>query len=130
MKMAKKANARMIMVVDDEEHLLELVRAIFEQEGFNVITVLDGKECLSQLKKVRPDLILLDMMMPGMSGRQVCEEIRKNPATKGLKVVFLTVARFSETGKDTLKQLGVLDYITKPFDNADLVKRVNQALGA
>jgi len=118
-----------IMIVDDEEGLIELVKAILEEEGYEVITAMDGKECLEKLKKVKPDLILLDMMMPGMSGREVCEKIRKNPKTKNLKIVFLTVARFSEMGKDVLKKLNVLDYITKPFDNKDLVRRIKNIVG-
>jgi two-component system alkaline phosphatase synthesis response regulator PhoP len=118
-----------IMVVDDEENLIELVKAILEVEGYDVITASDGKECLEKLKAVKPDLILLDMMMPGMSGRETCERIRKDAKTKNLKVAFLTVARFSEVGKDILKKLNAVDYITKPFDNKDLVKRVKKAVG-
>ena len=71
----------------------------------------------------------MDMMMPGMSGREATERIRQNPKTKDLKVVFLTVARFSETGKETLDNLKVLDYITKPFDNEELVKKVKKLAG-
>jgi CheY-like chemotaxis protein len=117
------------MVVDDEESLLELVRGVLEAKGFDVITVASGEECLAKLKTVKPDLILLDMMMPGMSGREVCERIRANPTTKGLKIAFLTVAKFSETGKETLKSMRVLDYITKPFENDDLIRRVNKMVG-
>lgn len=115
-----------IMVVDDEENLTELVRAILEQENYDVITASNGEECLDKLKTVKPDLILLDMMMPGMSGREVCERIRKNPQTKNLKVAFLTVAKFSEMGKTTLADMKVADYITKPFENEDLVRRVKK----
>ncbi len=118
-----------IMVVDDEESLLELVGGLLKIEGFNVITVTSGQECLDKLKTVKPDLILLDMMMPGMSGREACEKIRKDTKTKDLKVAFLTVAKFSETGKDVLKKMNVSDYITKPFDNADLVKRIKKMVG-
>ena len=118
-----------IMIVDDEENILELVKAILGQEGFDVIGASSGQECLDKLKEAKPDLILMDMMMPSMSGRETTERIRKNPKTKGLKVAFLTVARFSEVGKDMLKDLGVLDYITKPFDNNDLVRRVKKLVG-
>jgi len=118
-----------VMVVDDEESLVELVSAILEREKYEVIKAADGQQCLDKLKSVKPDLILLDMMMPGMSGREVCEKIRKNPKTKNLKVAFLTVAKFSETGKDILVRMNVLDYITKPFDNDDLVRRVKKIVG-
>jgi DNA-binding response OmpR family regulator len=115
-----------IMVVDDEESIVELVKAIMESEEYEVVTAMDGNECLEKLKTVKPDLIILDMMMPGMSGREVCEKIRENPKTKNLKVAFLTVAKFSETGKGVLKEMKVLDYITKPFENQDLVRRVKK----
>ena len=115
-----------IMVVDDEENLLELVKAVLEQEGFEVITASNGPECLEKLKKVKPDLILLDVMMPGMSGREVLEKIRENSKTRNLKVAFLTVVRYSEMGKKDLEKLHVLDYITKPFDNKELVRRVKK----
>lgn len=115
-----------IMVVDDEENLLELVKTLLEQEGFEVITASSGKECLEKLKKVKPDLILLDVMMPGMTGREVLEKIRENPKTKGLKVAFLTVVRYSEASKANMERLKVADYITKPFDNKDLIRRVKR----
>ena len=118
-----------ILVVDDEESLRELVSAVLEHEGYDVATAMDGEECLKKLKTMTPDLILLDMMMPGMSGREVCDKIRKDPKTKGLKIAFLTVAKFSEAGKDILKDMKVLDYINKPFDNDDLVKRVKKMIG-
>ena len=117
-----------IMVVDDEESLRELIRAIFENEGFEVIDSSSGQECLEKLEKVKPDVILMDMMMPGMSGRETTEKIRDNSKTKNLKVIFLTVARFSETGKETLDKLNVSDYVTKPFDNEDLIKKVKKVI--
>jgi CheY-like chemotaxis protein len=119
---------RKIMVVDDEENVLTLVKAVLDQEGFNVMAVISGQECLKKLKDAKPELILMDMMMPGMSGRETVEKIRADPKNKSIKIIFVTVARFSEVGKETLGKLKVSDYITKPFDNEDLVKRVKAAL--
>ena len=121
--------AKIIMIVDDEEDLQELVNAILEPEGFNLVAVSDGNACLDKLKTMKPDLILLDMMMPGMSGRETCEKIRANPKTKNIKVAFLTVAKFSESGKGLLEKMNISDYITKPFDNSDLVNRVKKIVG-
>jgi CheY-like chemotaxis protein len=121
--------AKKIMVVDDEEDLLVLVKGVLESEGYEVSTKKNGQECLDSVKTEKPDLIILDMMMPGMSGREVCEKLRQDPATKEQKVFFLTVARFSEEGKNALTNLKVLEYITKPFENDDLVKRVKKVLG-
>jgi len=116
------------MIVDDEESMVELVKSILEKEGFDIIIAYSGKECLEKLKKVKPDLILMDLMMPGMTGKEATRKIRENPKTKDLKIVFLTVARLSEVGKKELEELKVLDYITKPFDIDDLVKRVKKAM--
>ena len=118
--------AKTIMIVDDEPHMVELEKAILEAEGFSTITALSGEQALKLLETIKPDLVILDMMMPGMSGREVCEKIRSNPKTKNLKVIFVTVARFSDIGKDKLKGMDVLDYITKPFDNEEFVKRVKK----
>jgi len=118
-----------IMIVDDEESLVELVKAILEREGFEVIPAYNGDECLNKLEKLKPDLILMDMMMPKMTGKETTKKIRENPKTKDIKIIFLTVVRLSEIGKDGLKKLNVLDFITKPFDNADLVNRVKKLLG-
>jgi len=117
-----------ILIVDDDQSLIELVKAVLENEGYDVETAMRGEECIEKLNGYRPDLLLLDMMMPGMSGREVCEKIRKNPKTKDLKIAFITVAKFSEAGKGVLEKMKVLDYITKPFDNDDLVRRVRKMI--
>lgn len=120
-----------IMIVDDTRDTVGMVKALLESEGFNTLTAFNGKEALKKLKEVneKPDLVLLDMFMPEMSGREVCERIRKDSELKDLRVVFFTVAAFRSQGKQMLKELHVLDYITKPFDIDDLVKRVRRALG-
>ncbi len=123
--------AKTILIVDDEPHMVELEKAILEAEGYNIICAYNGEDALKKLEKAKqnPDLVILDMMMPDMSGREVCEKIRKNPKTKDLGVVFVTVARFSEVGKDKLKNMKVSDYITKPFDNEMFVSRIKKAMG-
>ena len=120
--------SKKIMVVDDEESLLALVGAILKKEGFSVTTAASGQEALDKIEKDVPDLVVLDMMMPGMSGRETAEKIRANPKTKKIKLIFLTVAKFSETGKDILSKMDVKDYITKPFENQDLVNRIKKIL--
>lgn len=117
-----------IMIVDDEPNIIELEKALLETEGYEVIEAHNGEEAIKLLKKNTPDLVILDMMMPGMSGREVCEKIRENPKTKNLKVFFITVARFSEIGKKELENLNVSDYITKPFDNEDVLNRIKKVL--
>lgn len=118
-----------ILVVDDEPNIRKAVGILLKSEGFEVDFAGDGEEALSKLRKFPADLVLLDMFMPKLSGRAACQKMREDPRWKGLKVIFLTVALFSEKGKDDLKGLGISDYITKPFDNGDLIARVRKVLG-
>jgi len=117
-----------VLVVDDEPSIVELEKSILESIGCSVITANNGTEALKILKKEKVSLVVLDMMMPGMSGREVCEEIRKISKLKKLKIVFVTVAKFSDAGQDVLKKMGVSDYITKPFEVDDLIKRIKKHL--
>ena len=109
-----------------KERLFEMFQGVIKEEINPVINHIF--EALEKLKAGKPDLVVVDMMMPGMSGRELVEKIRKDSALKDLKLVFLTVARFSETGKKVLEELNVADYITKPFENEDLVKRLKKVL--
>lgn len=117
-----------IMVVDDEPDLIELVKAVLENGGFEVIGVGSGRECLEKLKDFKPDLILMDVMMPEMTGIETTKKIKSNPKTKNIKLAFLTVARMSVSGKKEMKELGAVEYITKPFDNEDLINRIKRVL--
>ena len=119
-----------IMIVDDTRDTTEMVEKLLKSEGYNTIIAFNGIEALNKLKDLKgnekPDLILLDMFMPELSGREVCEKIRadKDPLLRNIKIAFFTVATFKEHGKQVLKELNVSDYITKPFDIDDLLKRV------
>ena len=117
-----------IMIVDDEESLRELIKALFVPEGYKVIAASSGIECLELLKTEKPDLILMDMMMPEMNGKETIERIRHNPSIKKLKIVMLTVVGLPEIGKKILDKLGVLNYIAKPFDNDNLIKIVKNTI--
>ena len=119
-----------IMIVDDTIDTAGLVKKLLESEGYKTMDANNGKDALELLKKtdVKPDLVLLDMFMPEMSGREVCEQIRADADLKDLKVAFFTVAAFRDKGKQMLEELNVSDYITKPFDIDDLLKRVRSIL--
>jgi len=118
-----------VMIVDDEKLILEVLGELLESNGFNVIKAENGKDALRMLKNMKPDLILLDFFMPGMSGREVCEKIKADKKLKKLKIVFLTVARFSNKGITELKNIGILDYMQKPFENKELIKMVKKNIG-
>ncbi len=114
-----------IMVVDDAREIVKAIQIILESENFAVATAYSGAECLDKLKKETPDLILLDIMMPGMGGVSVLREVMKRDPKA--KVVMLTVvgqvSQINECSK-----LGAKDFITKPFDNKDLIRRVKWIL--
>jgi len=115
-----------IMIVDDEPNICEAVKITLEAEGFKMLTALSGQECLDKLKNESVDLILMDFFMPEMNGRELCSKIRKDPRLASLPVVFLTVAQFGGIGKEKLRKLNITDYISKPFDNDDLVRTVKK----
>jgi CheY-like chemotaxis protein len=128
--MVKKSKIKKsVLLVDDEENIRELVKALMEEEGYNVKTAENGKKALEMLHKEKFDLILLDFFMPGMSGREVAEEIRKDVKLKDSKLAFLTVAEFGKQGNRLMKAVKCLDYIKKPFDNDDLKRRVKKMIG-
>ncbi len=117
------------MVVDDEPPINKVVEDILEPVGYKVVSAVTGQEALDKLKKIKPNLILIDFFMPGMSGRELCEKIREDSKLKNLKIAFLTAATFSQKGSAELKRMNVVDYIKKPFDYQDLIKRVKKIIG-
>jgi DNA-binding response OmpR family regulator len=113
-----------ILVVDDEARIVGIVRAYLEKEGFRVLTAGDGREALATARREKPDLIILDLMLPEMSGWDVCRELRRESATP---VIMLT-ARDDDTDKIVGLELGADDYLTKPFNPKELVARVRAVL--
>jgi CheY-like chemotaxis protein len=116
-----------VMAVDDEQAIRGLLAVNLELEGHEVITAANGRDALEQLERVRPDLILLDVMMPNVSGWQVAESLRASPATRAIPIVFLT-AKVSDADVDRGGELGVDAYVTKPFDPLELMDLVNRIL--
>jgi DNA-binding response OmpR family regulator len=117
-----------IMIVDDEPDTRFAVRTLLEKHGFEVIEASGGEEALKKLRENPVDLVVIDFLMPGMSGRVLAEEIRKDPKLKNLKLVFLTVATLGEVGKKELKKLKIDAYIPKPFENGEFVRRIREIL--
>jgi DNA-binding response OmpR family regulator len=116
--------ARTILVVDDEATLRETVVDALEAEGFRVLAAADGREALTRFRAERPDLVLLDLMLPELSGIEVCRIIR---AESGVPIVMLT-AKDSELDKVVGLELGADDYVTKPFSPKELRARIRAAL--
>ncbi|MFC1947251.1 response regulator transcription factor [Chloroflexota bacterium] len=116
--------AKKILVVDDEKKIVEILRAYLEKEGYNVLTAYDGQEALDSARRDIPDLIILDLMLPEITGWDVCRELRKE---SNVPVIMLT-ARDDTTDKIIGLELGADDYVTKPFDPKEIVSRVRAVL--
>ncbi|MFZ1552803.1 MAG: response regulator transcription factor, partial [Anaerolineae bacterium] len=113
-----------ILVVDDEAKIVKLVRSYLEQAGFAVVEAADGQTALIQARREQPDLIVLDLGLPGLDGIEVTRTLRRERATP---IIMLT-ARIEDTDKIVGLELGADDYITKPFNPRELVARVRSVL--
>jgi two-component system phosphate regulon response regulator PhoB len=116
-----------IMIVEDEEPLLELLRYNFERAGYTVDTLTDGKHVEARLETGMPDVLILDWMLPGLSGIELCWRLRRKPATKSLPLMMLT-ARGEEPDRVRAIKAGADDYIVKPFSVRELLERVETLL--
>lgn len=116
-----------ILLVDDEPDIVMLARGMLEKEGFEVTEAYNGEECLSKLKDEEFDMILLDVMMPGDNGWEVCEKIKANEKTKDTPVVMFTVRSEAESVKKG-KEYGVAAQVDKPYNSIELVDTVKAVL--
>ncbi|MEM6701806.1 MAG: SpoIIE family protein phosphatase [Acidobacteriota bacterium] len=117
----------LILVVDDTKANRDILRILLKREGYAIVEAADGREALEILERDDPDLVLLDIMMPGIDGFEVCERIKSNPATKDLPVIFLSALTQTEQKVKGL-DLGAADYVTKPFDKSEVKARVRTHL--
>ena len=127
--MEPKFPPKTILVVDDEPSIGRVVQFKLQQEGFRVALATDGLEGLAKVREEKPDLILLDLMMPGMDGFEVCRRLRAAPETVTTPVIILT-ARGQEMDRIRGVELGVLDFFTKPFSPQKLLERVKEVFKA
>ena len=116
-----------ILVVEDDESLRTLMEYNFGKEGFDIVTARDGEEALLRVEEVRPDLVILDWMLPNVSGIEVCRRLRSKPETQGLPVIMLT-ARAEESDRVRGLDTGADDYVVKPFSMEELVARIRAVL--
>lgn len=120
--------SKTILIVDDEPNIVISLEFLLQREGYAVAVAKDGDEALQKFCEVRPDLVLLDVMLPIKNGFAVCQEMRAHPELSGVKIVMLTAK-----GRDTEMQkgmaLGADAYMTKPFATRDLVAKLRELLG-
>lgn len=117
----------LILIAEDEPSIVELVRYNLEHEGFRVVTALDGDEALIAVAEHKPDLVLLDWMLPHVSGLEICRQLRRGNGTRELPVIMLT-ARTEEQDRVRGLDAGADDYIVKPFSPNELIARIRALL--
>ena len=116
-----------ILVAEDERDIRDLIVFTLQLSGFNVIQVTNGEEAVNKASEMKPDLILMDVRMPKMTGYEACEALKAQESTQDIPVVFLS-AKGQETEINTGLELGAEDYFLKPFTPDDLIQQVNKIL--
>jgi len=119
--------AKQILIVDDEPNVVMPIQFLMEQQGYRVMIAERGEDALDLIYQYEPDLVLLDILLPGIDGYEVCEIIRLNPNYRNVKIIFLT-AKGREVEIAQGLALGADAYITKPFSNAALIAKVKEVL--
>ena len=123
----KSALDAKILIVDDEPNLLRMIGYILQEEGYQIVVAQNGLEALQKVQTTKPDLMILDIMMPDMNGLEVCEQIRKNPQTMGLPIIMLT-AKAQVADKIRGQDAGADEYMVKPISEEEIVARVRSLL--
>ena len=118
---------RHVLIVEDDPDILELLRFNLQQEGFSVSTAADGATALEKVKRRPPDLVVLDLALPGLSGLEVCRRLREHPDWRRIPVIMVT-AKAEEADRVVGLELGADDYVTKPFSVRELMARVRAVL--
>ena len=121
--------SKSVLIADDEPNIVISLEYLLEQAGYRVIVARDGLEALEAIERERPDLVLLDVMLPRLSGFDVCQKIREDPALQGVRVMMLT-AKGREVEMSKGLALGADVYVTKPFSTRELLAQVAEQLGA
>jgi two-component system, OmpR family, alkaline phosphatase synthesis response regulator PhoP len=116
-----------ILIVDDEKDIARMLNYNLKKEGYRTVEAYDGEDALDLAARERPDLILLDLMLPGVDGLEVCKQLKKEPKTAAIPIIMLT-AKTQETDKVVGLELGADDYVSKPFSLKELIARVKAVL--
>ncbi len=115
-----------ILVVDDETGMVSTLKMSLESDNYKVVEAYTGDGAIRKVRSEAPDLILLDLMLPDMTGYEICNKIKKNPLTRSIPIIMLT--GMGETGRIAGLELGADDYITKPFDLSELKTKIRNVL--
>jgi DNA-binding response OmpR family regulator len=129
MERGTKLDKKRVLIVDDESHIVELVRVCLEDTDYEILEAYDGQEALDKARLEKPDLILLDIMLPKMDGYEVCRNLKTDDSTKTIPVVMLT-AKGQEVDKVKGFQSGADSYMTKPFSPLRLLTELEEKLSS
>ena len=117
-----------LLVADDEPNIVISLEYLMKREGYDVLVATDGNQALETIRREQPALVLLDVMMPGKTGFEVCQAVRADPALEGVRILMLT-AKGRDTDISKGLALGANAYMTKPFSTRELVQKVAELLG-
>jgi two-component system alkaline phosphatase synthesis response regulator PhoP len=116
-----------LLVIDDDPMAIKLVRDLASASGYNVLTALNGRDGLEVAARQKPDIILLDIMMPEMDGYKVASSLKSNPKTSGIPIIMVTAVGF-QLNKQLAINMGVSDYVVKPFNIRELLDKIGKCL--
>ncbi|MFY9210898.1 MAG: response regulator [Aestuariivita sp.] len=119
--------SRKVLLIEDEPNIIEAIRFLLSRDGWSVHTHANGADAVEKVNRVAPDLLVLDMMLPGRSGMDILRDLRSNPATEGLPVLMLT-ARGQTRDRDMAEKAGANRFMTKPFSNTEVLEAVRELL--
>lgn len=120
---------RHVLLIEDEANIAEALRFILSRDGWQVSVISEGAAALAAVAGSKPDLVILDLMLPGLSGLEILQSLRADPATAALPVLMLT-AKGQGRDRDAAERAGVSAFMTKPFDNSEIRAKVRDLLGA
>lgn len=120
---------RQVLLIEDEANIAEALRFILSRDGWQVTVISEGEAALAAVVAVKPDLVILDLMLPGLSGLEILLALRADPATLALPVLMLT-AKGQGRDREAAERAGVSAFMTKPFDNSEIRAKVRDLLGA
>jgi len=123
----RAVKSKKILIVDDEPFILKSLSFVLTKEGFQIETANNGLEAMEKIRRDKPDIVFLDIMMPKKNGMEVCEWIREDPVLKNIYVIILT-AKGQELDREKGFSIGADEYMTKPFSPSSVVKRLKEIL--
>lgn len=120
--------AKTVLLIEDEPNIIEAIKFILSRDGFQVMSHGDGATALDAVERAGPDMVILDLMLPGRGGLEILRDLRAHPSTQNLPVMMLT-ARGQKTDREQADRLGASRFMTKPFANGDVLAQVHELIG-